>query len=95
MFRLHAHDNVSFNPEQHSAPCSQVPSPKRCPITKPVNNGAVTQSVSIVTAQNAGVREVTFIPEFSEQGLIAMFVLVFRVSERANYQHRANINHTS
>ena len=49
----------------------------------------------MVTIEIAGAIRVTFIPEFSRLGLIAVFVLVFRVTARANSQHNPNINHTN
>ena len=64
-------------------------------ITKVGDNGPVIQRVSVATTQPAEATGVIFIMEFSWLGLIAMFVLVFGVSARANSQHRANINHAN
>lgn len=70
-------------------------SPRGRRITKVDNNGLVIQSVSMATTQPAGATGVTFIMESSRRGLIAVFVLAFCVSARANSQHRANINHAN
>lgn len=68
---------------------------RRCPITKVGDNGLVIQLVSIATTQPAEATKVIFIMEFSRLGLIAVFVLLFGVSARANSQRSANINHTN
>lgn len=55
----------------------------------------VIQLVSMATTQPAEATGVIFIMESSWLGLIAVFVLVFCVSARANFQHSANINHAN
>lgn len=69
--------------------------PRGCRITKVDDNGLVIQWVSVATTQPAEATRVIFIMEFSWLGLIAVFVLVFCVSARANSQHSANINHAN
>lgn len=68
---------------------------RRCGITKVDDNGLVIQPVSIATTQPAEATKVIFIMEFCRLGLIAVFVLLFGVSARANSQRSANINHTN
>ena len=79
----------TFTPQQGARP------PRGRRITKVVDNGLVIQPVSMATAQPAESAGVIFIMESSWLGLIAVFVLVFCVSARANSQHSANINHAN